>query len=132
MPRSRRGTKLEENIHICDWYATFIHLSGGDVEDENTIGTRPDGSRYTLPGVDSCARMPAAVHIVLFPFPILFLFPDVQSRWMIRMNMWGLISGVEQSSPRTELPLVMDHPTSHNAALIVGDYKLLLGQIGLA
>ena len=46
--------------------------------------------------------------------------------------MWGLISGVEKSSPRTELPLVMDHPTSHNAALIVGDYKLLLGTIGLA
>ena len=46
--------------------------------------------------------------------------------------MWGLISGVEKSSPRSELPLVMDHPTSHNAALIVGDYKLLLGTIGLA
>ena len=46
--------------------------------------------------------------------------------------MWGLISGVEKTSPRTELPLVMDHPTSHNAALIVGDYKLLLGTIGLA
>ena len=27
--------------------------AGGDVEDENTIGTRPDGSRYALPGVDS-------------------------------------------------------------------------------
>lgn len=46
--------------------------------------------------------------------------------------MWGLISGVEKTSPRTELPLVIDHPTSHNAALIVGDYKLLLGTIGLA
>jgi hypothetical protein len=48
------------------------------------------------------------------------------------LNMWGLISGVEKTSPRTELPLVIDHPTSHNAALIVGDYKLLLGTIGLA
>ena len=88
-------------MHVCDWYSTFVHLAGGDSKDSNTVGTRPDGSEYALPGVDS-------------------------------MNMWGVLSGVERSSPRTELPLVIDHPTSHNAALIVGDYKLLLGTTGLA
>ena len=36
-------------------------------------------------------------------------------------NMWGVLSGLEKAGPRTELPLVIDHPTSHNAALIVAD-----------
>ena len=91
LPINQRGSKLEENIHVCDCatryhttlflsnhvvtvtvggpflacraviirrltgsgYATFVHLAGGDVEDPNVVGTRPDGSTYALPGVDS-------------------------------------------------------------------------------
>ena len=45
------------------------------------------------------------------------------------MTMWGLLSGEEKVSPRQELPLVINHPVSKTSALIVGDYKLLLGQV---
>lgn len=42
--------------------------------------------------------------------------------------MWGVISGVEQSSPRQEVPLCIDQPLQNgSSALIVGDFKLLLG-----
>ena len=41
---------------------------------------------------------------------------------------WGHISGVEKTSPRTEMPTCIDSPVSDgSSALIVGDYKLLLG-----
>ena len=76
--------------------ATLCHLAGVGPEDPNTVGVRSDGSRFTLPGVDS-------------------------------INMWGLVAGVEKSSPRQELPLVIAHPMFNTTALIVGDFKLLLG-----
>jgi len=41
--------------------------------------------------------------------------------------MWQLVIGVEKSSPRQELPLVIAHPMFNTTALIVGDFKLLLG-----
>ena len=43
------------------------------------------------------------------------------------LNMWQLVTGVEKSSPRQELPLVIAHPMFNTTALIVGDFKLLLG-----
>ena len=43
-------------------------------------------------------------------------------------SQWGHISGVEKTSPRTEMPTCIDSPVSDgSSALIVGDYKLLLG-----
>ena len=42
------------------------------------------------------------------------------------INLWGFISGVEKTSPRTEVPICIDMPLMNGtSALIVGDYKLL-------
>jgi len=47
------------------------------------------------------------------------------------ISVWPLISGVNATSPRTELPLVIDHQGRHgngsSSVLIQGDYKLLTG-----
>ena len=44
------------------------------------------------------------------------------------MQLWGLISGAVATSPRDEVPLCIDHPLfGGSSALIVGDFKLLLG-----
>ena len=46
--------------------------------------------------------------------------------------MWPLVSGAVAHSPRTEIPLSIASPRSYSAALIVGDFKLLLGTMGLS
>ena len=44
------------------------------------------------------------------------------------LNLWGLLSGKNTTSPRTEVPICIDHPLFNgSSALIVGDWKLLLG-----
>jgi hypothetical protein len=48
------------------------------------------------------------------------------------INMWGMISGVEATSPRQEIPHCINHPLYNWSALTVGDYKLLLGPQTLA
>ena len=49
------------------------------------------------------------------------------------INLWGFISGVEKTSPRTEVPICIDMPLMNGtSALIVEDYKLLLGHQNLA
>ena len=49
------------------------------------------------------------------------------------INLWGYISGVEKTSPRTEVPICIDMPLFNGtSALIVGDYKMLLGPQNLA
>eukprot|EP01043_Picozoa_sp_COSAG02_P021420 COSAG02_NODE_1088_length_14670_cov_237.088326_6_plen_218_part_00 len=73
-----------------------------DPEDPNTVHTTSDGTKYPMPGIDS-------------------------------INLWGFISGVEQTSPRAEVPICIDMPLMNGtSALIVGDYKLLLGHQNLA
>ena len=58
--------------HLLNWAvyisqptdATFAHLAGVDPEDPNTVGTRTDGTKFALPGVDSLnvsARSPAGL-----------------------------------------------------------------------
>jgi len=97
LPEAVRGTVLDEQLHVTDWYSTFCHLAGVDPEDPNKVGTRSDGTKFDLPGIDS-------------------------------INMWGLISGSERKSPRREIPVCIDMPLQRGAtALIVDDYKLLLG-----
>merc|ERR1712110_989940 len=58
LPIKVRGTKLEENLHVADWYATFCFLAGVDPADPNTDGVRSDGSKFSLPGVDSINMWP--------------------------------------------------------------------------
>mmetsp|Transcript_37204 Transcript_37204/g.118394 ORF Transcript_37204/g.118394 Transcript_37204/m.118394 type:complete len:158 (-) Transcript_37204:51-524(-) len=41
--------------------------------------------------------------------------------------MWPVLSGEVAASPRQEIPLTIHHPMFNNSALIVGDFKLLLG-----
>ena len=102
IPEAMRGTISMEKIHVTDWYATWCYLAGVDVEDPNTVHTSSDGSKYPMPGVDS-------------------------------INMWGYVTGVEKTSPRTEVPICIDMPLFNGtSALIVGDYKLLLGPQNLA
>ena len=45
------------------------------------------------------------------PFPL----PGIDS-----INMWGMISGVEKSSPRQEIPHCINHPLYNSSALTVG------------
>jgi len=97
LPDAVRGTVLYDMIHITDWYSTFCHLAGVDPQDPNTVGTRSDGSKFNLPAIDS-------------------------------INIWDLISGIDKKSPRNEIPVTIDMPLQNgSSALIVGDYKLLLG-----
>eukprot|EP00928_Gymnodinium_smaydae_P072564 TRINITY_DN55905_c0_g1_i1.p1 TRINITY_DN55905_c0_g1~~TRINITY_DN55905_c0_g1_i1.p1 ORF type:complete len:491 (-),score=38.67 TRINITY_DN55905_c0_g1_i1:98-1456(-) len=53
LPQKMRGTKSEEYIHVTDWYATFCYLAGVDPADPNTEGVRSDGTRFSLPPIDS-------------------------------------------------------------------------------
>merc|ERR1712190_565820 len=53
LPKHVRGTVLDENIHVTDWYSTFCHLAGVSPSDPNTKGTRSDGSKFALPPIDS-------------------------------------------------------------------------------
>jgi len=97
LPEAVRGTVLGEMIHVTDWYSTFCHLAGVDPKDPSAVGTRSDGSKFNLPAIDS-------------------------------INIWGLISGIEERSPRNEIPITIDMPLMNgSSALIVGEYKLLLG-----
>jgi len=34
IPHSKRGTKLDDYIHVADWYATFCAIAGVDMHDE--------------------------------------------------------------------------------------------------
>ena len=47
-------------------------------------------------------------------------------------NVWSYVSGQAAVSPRQELPLSVGSPRSLSGALIVGPYKLLIGQMGLS
>ena len=49
-----------------------------------------------------------------------------------RAQVWPLISGQNSTSPRTEIPIAMMQPETNNSALIVGQYKLLIGPQDLA
>jgi arylsulfatase I/J len=44
---------LDEHLHVTDWYSTFCHLAGVDPKDPITQGTRSDGTKFTLPPIDS-------------------------------------------------------------------------------
>ena len=97
LPVAMRGTVCNEKVHVADYYATFAHLAGVDPEDPNTVGVHSDGTKYALPPVES-------------------------------LNLWSLLSGENNTSPRDEVPICIDHPLFNgSSALIVGDYKLLLG-----
>ena len=113
-----------------------------DPEDPNTVGTRTDGTKFALPGIDSLnvsARSPApACEDSLWSFCVVsLLWPagiPPGGAWSDRhcaagsAQLWGLISGAVATSPRDEVPLCIDHPLfGGSSALIVGDFKLLLG-----
>lgn len=51
LPEKVRGTKLEEVMHISDWYATFCALAGVDPTDTNAV-------KYNLPPIDSINMWP--------------------------------------------------------------------------
>jgi arylsulfatase A-like enzyme len=40
IPQQMHGTKLEQLIHICDWYHTFAYLAGVDPVDHKAIANR--------------------------------------------------------------------------------------------
>ena len=46
LPEKVRGTKLDEMIHIADWYGTFCEMAGVPVHDERAVASG-------LPDVDS-------------------------------------------------------------------------------
>ena len=99
VPAAVRGETRMGYIHACDWYHTMIKLAGGQPADDQT--------EQGLPQSDS-------------------------------INMWPYLINNVTSSPRTEIllssePSPVDHgklPPNHdwNGALIVGPYKLILGQ----
>lgn len=99
LPPRQRGSKSDGYIHCADWYATFCQLAGADPFDNHTIGHRLTTGEA-------------------------FDLPPVDS-----INVWSLVSGQESKSPRNELPLSIASPLSSSEALIIGDYKLLLGQV---
>ena len=60
---------------------------------------------------------------------MLLLHLHLRLHWRLHCaQLWGFVSGVEKTSPRTEVPICIDMPLMNGtSALIVGDYKLLLG-----
>ena len=99
LPSTVRGTSVHGFVHLCDWLATFCALAGCDTSDE-------EAEKAGLPPMDS-------------------------------LNMWPMLSGKNTTSPRTEVwltPLSGDrfnasNPRSGDAALIVGQHKLIVGNI---
>ena len=100
VPSTARGSSAEGYIHVCDWYHTLIKLAGGEPADDH-----PDEG---LPPTDA-------------------------------LDVWPyLSSGAVGSSPRTQMLLSSEPgfadggklPSDHdwNGALIVGDWKLILGR----
>lgn len=53
-----------------------------------------------------------------------FALPAVDS-----LSMVDYVSGTVSASPRTEVPLSIGSPTSGSGALIVGDFKLIIGSV---
>lgn len=59
----------------------------------------------------------------VYNFACVCSLPPVDS-----LNLWSLLSGENNTSPRNEVPICIDHPLFNgSSALIVGDYKLMLG-----
>ena len=53
-----------------------------------------------------------------------FALPAVDS-----LSMVDYVSGTASASPRNEVPLSIGSPTSGSGALIVGDFKLIIGSV---
>jgi len=102
LPSRARGTAVDGLVHLADWYATFCTLAAVDPTDKSA---RAAG----LPPIDS-------------------------------IDMCPLLSGENTTSPRGEIlltPLSADRYNGTNmrsgdAALIVGRYKLIVGNISQA
>ena len=102
LPAAARGTSVRGLMHLCDWLATFCALAGCDTSDDGAAAAG-------LPPMDS-------------------------------RDMWPLISAANSTSPRTEVwltPLSGDRGNGTNgrsadAALIVGEHKLIVGNISQA
>lgn len=104
LPVEVRGTKLEANIHITDWYTTFSHLAGVDHRDDAAVAAG-------LPQVDS-----------LDVWPLVAGQNGTSPRWEIPLAVAGL--GQDASTVPAGLSGAADTPIS---ALIQGDYKLIGG-----
>lgn len=102
LPASARGRPAPGLMHLCDWLATFCSLAGCDTSDEAA-------SHAGLPPMDS-------------------------------LDLWPHLSGANATSPRTEVwftPLSGDRGNGTNtksadAAIIVGQHKLIVGNISQA
>ena len=110
LPAAVRGTTATGYIHACDWYRTLIGLAGGDASD-----APPPAASGREASEREASGLPP---------------PD-------SLDMWPYLTGAESVSPRVEIllssepgytkpPLPVDH--DWNGALILGEYKLILGR----
>ena len=102
IPIAARGRDAQGLMHLTDWLATFCSLAGCNTSDEPAAAAG-------LPPMDS-------------------------------LDMWPHLTGANSTSPRTEVwltPLRGDrsngtNPRSGDAAIILGEHKLIVGNISQA
>jgi len=106
LPAHVRGTKLEGNIHVGDWYSTFCHLAGVDPFDTA-------GAALNLPPVDS-----------LSVWPLLSGQNMTTPRYEIPLS---VDAPVMQQFYDQHMVLRPFRGRANVSALIQGDYKLMAG-----
>lgn len=108
LPQAVRGSKLEANIHIADWYATFCSLAGVDHHDPAAVAAG-------IPDVDS-----------LNVWPILSGASGISPRWEIPLAVGGIATDTFTA------PVEWNGPDAKGgiSALIQGKYKLVGGTFG--
>jgi arylsulfatase I/J len=86
VPEEMRGKKIDQLVHVCDWYATFCHLAGVDPTDHMAAQAK-------LPPIDSL-NMWDLVSGQNMTSPRVDVVLGIQNNENEEMmNGWGLISG---------------------------------------
>ena len=98
VPQAQRGTKIEDKIHVADWYATFAGLAGADPTDHTAAAAG-------LPPVDSIDM-----------WPLLSGANVTAPRDWVPLLVDASVVGVSA----VKIPVNM-------SAVIVGDWKLVKG-----
>lgn len=114
LPPQMRGHKLEEHVHMCDWYATFCALAGVSPVDT-------EAAKHGLPPVDSLNMWPllsgAATHSPRSEIPLAVDFETGTHVGKILGNSSALIIGAWKLLAGTQLQTYHQGPDFPNASL---------------
>ena len=120
LPAHTRGTILRATIAVVDWWPTFAKLAGLSPKDPPHRGDEVETAEEDARVGDSV--LPAALHPLPQPWGC---FEHKKCNFGIDgVDLWGLLSGVNTTHPRTELMLGQ----LDGGGLISGSLKYITGQ----